>query len=59
MISETQSNFQTPLIALSRIGRLSLLHEYFDRLLIAPAVYEEVVERRPSLYGAKEIKEVP
>jgi len=33
----------SPLIHLSQIGRLNLLREFFDELLIPPAVYREVV----------------
>ena len=47
----------TPLIALSKIGKLNLLHEYFDQISIPKAVYNEVVVNGGLLYGAKEVAE--
>jgi len=47
----------TPLIALSKIGKLNLLHEYFDQISIPKAVYDEVVVNGGLLYGAKEVAE--
>lgn len=50
----TVSN-STPLIALSKIGKIELLHEYFDQIYIPKAVYEEVVVNGGILYGAEEV----
>jgi len=47
----------TPLIALSRIGKLELLREYFNELHIPKEVYDEVVTRGGVLCGAMEIKD--
>ncbi len=44
----------TPLIALSKIGRLDLLRNYFDEVLIPEEVYDEVVRRSGNLAGARE-----
>ena len=46
----------TPLIALSRIGNLELLREYFSEVYIPCEVYDEVVTRGEGLSGAKEVK---
>jgi predicted nucleic acid-binding protein len=45
----------TPLIALSKIGKLNLLREYFDQVFIPKAVYDEVVVNGGILYGAEEV----
>lgn len=45
----------TPLIALSRIGKIELLHEYFGQICIPKAVYDEVVVSGGTLYGAQEV----
>ncbi len=45
----------TPLIALSRINKLSLLKEYFGEVYIPQEVYEEVVTRGGNLFGAEEV----
>ena len=50
----TVSN-STPLIALSKIGKIELLHEYFGHIYIPKAVYEEVVVNGGILYGAEEV----
>ena len=50
----TVSN-STPLIALSKIGKIELLHEYFGQIYIPKAVYEEVVVNGGFLYGAEEV----
>ncbi len=42
----------TPLIALSKIGRLDQLRDYFDEVLIPEEVYDEVVRRGGNLAGA-------
>lgn len=47
----------TPLIALSKIGKLNLLREYFSQILIPKAVYDEVVVKGGVLYGAEEVEE--
>ncbi len=44
------------LIHLSAIGRLDLLHEFYDSLVITPAVWHEVVEEGKGRSGALEIK---
>lgn len=45
----------TPLIALSKIGNLGLLQEYFGQISIPEAVYDEVVVNGGILYGAEEV----
>ncbi len=45
----------TPLIALSKLGLFELLKEYFGEVAIPKEVYEEVVTRGGSLFGAKEV----
>ena len=45
----------TPLIALSRINKFSLLKEYFGDVHIPKEVYEEVVTRGGNLFGAEEV----
>lgn len=45
----------TPLIALSKIGKLNLLQEYFGQIAIPEAVYNEVVVNGGILYGAEEV----
>jgi len=45
-----------PLIHLSRIGQLELLQAFFGRVLIAPAVRREVVERGSGQAGAQEVE---
>lgn len=47
----------TPLIALSKIGQLNLLRDYFKQILIPKEVFDEVVTRGGDLFGAKEVKE--
>lgn len=44
-----------PLIALSMIGQLSLLHEMFDEVIVPTAVYDEVVTRGRGRPGAAEL----
>jgi predicted nucleic acid-binding protein len=46
----------TPLIALSRINKFSLLKEYFGEVYIPKEVYEEVVTRGGNLFGAEEVE---
>jgi len=48
----------TPLIALSRIGRLDLLKQYFSEIVIPQAVYQEVVVSGGDRCGAKEVKKL-
>ena len=45
----------TPLIALSVIGQLSLLHEMFAEVIVPAAVYEEVVTHGRGRPGAAEL----
>lgn len=47
----------TVLITLTRIGRLHLLRQAFQRLVIPEAVYEEVVVKGANRPGADEVKE--
>jgi predicted nucleic acid-binding protein len=56
MISLKVVSNSTPLIALSRIGKLELLKQYFFEIIIPEAVYQEVVVSGGDLYGAKEVK---
>ena len=44
----------TPLIALSRINKFSLLREYFGEIHIPKEVFDEVVTRGGNLSGAEE-----
>lgn len=46
----------SPLIHLSQIGRLYLLREFFESILIPPAVYREVVVEGRGRPGAEEVK---
>ena len=46
----------TPLIALLRINKFSLLKEYFGEVYIPKEVYEEVVTRGGNLFGAEEVE---
>jgi len=45
------------LIHLSKIGRLHLLREFHKRILVAPAVWREVVEEGRGWPGSSELKE--
>jgi predicted nucleic acid-binding protein len=45
------------LIHLAKIGRLHLLREFHERILIAPAVWREVVEEGRRLPGCSEVVE--
>lgn len=45
------------LIHLAGIGRLGLLKEFYEKILIAPAVWKEVVEEGAEMPGAREVKE--
>ena len=45
------------LIHLAGIGRLKLLKEFYDKILITPAVWKEVVEEGKGRQGVKEVKE--
>jgi predicted nucleic acid-binding protein len=47
----------TPLIALAKINKLSLLKRLFGTLHIPPAVYAEVVTHAPRRPGADEVRE--
>lgn len=46
----------TPLIALSKINRLTLLRDFFQEIYIPEEVYDEVVRRGKDLAGAEEVK---
>src|SRR5437762_2819618 len=45
----------TPLICLSSIGRLDLLRSFYGRIVIAPAVYAEVVTQGQGRPGAADV----
>lgn len=45
----------SPLVALARIGRLSLLHEMFGRVAVPDAVWREVVEAGFDKPGSSEV----
>lgn len=45
----------TPLIALAKINKLSLLREYFGEIHIPEEVYDEVVQRGSNLAGSAEV----
>ncbi len=47
----------TPLISLALLGRLSLLNEMFDEVIVPRTVYEEVVEGRAGRPGADALAE--
>ncbi len=49
----------SPLIHLSRIGRLYLLREFFKEILIPQAVYHEVVVDGEGRPGSRKVKESP
>lgn len=46
----------TPLIALSRIGKLDILHILFGSIIIPEAVFHEVVTEGASRPGANEVQ---
>ena len=46
----------TPHIALSKIGKIELLREYFGVVHIPKEVYDKVVTRGKNLFGAMEVK---
>lgn len=46
----------TPLIALSLINRLELLHQLFDPVIVPTAVYQEVALQGANMPGATELK---
>ncbi|MFA6225192.1 MAG: DUF3368 domain-containing protein [Methanoregula sp.] len=48
----------SPLIHLAAIGRLSLIRDYYDSIIIPTAVWREVVEQGEGRKGAMEIKNV-
>lgn len=45
------------LIHLAGIGRLEILKEFYDHIILSPAVWKEVVEEGGSRQGASEVKE--
>lgn len=47
----------SPLIVLAAVGRLDLLRKRFGRIVIPPAVYEEVVTRGRGRFGSSEVAE--
>jgi predicted nucleic acid-binding protein len=46
----------TPLIVLSALGQLELLHHYFDEVIIPDAVWQEVVINGKNRPGALEVR---
>ncbi|MEZ7172648.1 DUF3368 domain-containing protein [Sporosarcina sp. OR05] len=47
----------TPIISLSIIGKLSLLHELFEEVYVPEAVYQEIVNgKSKKKYGRKELQ---
>ena len=54
-MDEAISNSST-IIHLSAIGRLTLLREFYSKIIIPPAVWKEVVEEGLNRSGAKEIQ---
>lgn len=46
-----------PLIYLSHLGKLNLLNQLFDAVLVPQEVYDEVVVRGKELPGSKEVEE--
>lgn len=46
----------TPLIGLSILGKLTLLQELFDQVLIPESVYQEVAVHGAGKIGAEEVK---
>ncbi len=49
----------TPLIALTKLGRLSLLPDFFGEVLVPGAVYTEIVVAGAGRIGAMEIQAAP
>jgi predicted nucleic acid-binding protein len=49
----------TPLIALSSINRLQLLHDLFGEIIIPEKVYSEVVIAGSGKYGSVDVKVCP
>ena len=47
----------SPIIALSIIGKLSLLNVLFDEVFIPTEVYREIVDSKSQQYGKQEIKQ--
>lgn len=47
----------SPLVNLSRIGRLSILRSLYDEIVIPEAVYKEVVENGYGMPGSLEVSE--
>ncbi len=45
------------LIHLAKIGRLNLLKEFYEKIILAPAVWKEVVEEGHDWPGSLEVKE--
>ena len=45
------------LIHLAAIDRLALLNEFFERIVVPPAVWREVVEQGEGRYGAAEVEQ--
>lgn len=45
------------LIHTARIGRLDILKAFYEKILITPAVWKEVVEEGENRSGALEVKE--
>jgi predicted nucleic acid-binding protein len=49
----------SPLITLSKIGRLSLLHDLYEHVVIAAEVHDEVVTKGAGLIGSAEVATAP
>lgn len=47
----------TPLVALGQIGRLDLLRQLFDEVIVPEVVYQESVSGGESRPGAEEIRQ--
>lgn len=47
----------TPLIALARIGQITLLHSLFGKVYVPQAVYDEVVTHAPHHPGADQVRQ--
>jgi predicted nucleic acid-binding protein len=46
----------TPLIALSLVNRLDLLHRLFEEVIVPPAVYKEVIAKDAGWIGVTALR---